>query len=137
MSFAPKCRQNWYLRIVITHVQKNRTRVNFSLKLSLIHAWKAPRNILCSDRLFFFIWPFQVWILSFAPPILAKGIFRNSHYLYTKKSHTNKFLLKVIAYTYQWCSKKVFWVLTACFFEFDFFRVEFVPCTANFGKIHN
>ena len=126
--------QKWYLEIVITYIQKNRRQVNFCSKWSLIHTNDAPWKYFEFWPPVFYIWTFSGLDLSFAPPILAKVIFRNSHYLYTKKSQASKFLLKVVAYTYQWCSVKVFWVLTACFLYLDLFRFGFVICTANFGK---
>ena len=104
---------------------------NFSSKWSLIHTNDAPWKYFEFWPPVFYIWTFPGLDLSFAPPILAKVIFRNRHCLYTKKSQASKFLLKVIAYTYLWCSVKVFWVLTACFLYYDLFRFGFVICTAE------
>ena len=122
----------WYLEIVITYIQKNRRPVNFYSKWSLIHTNDAPWKYFDFWPPVFSISTFSGLDLSIAPPILCKMIFGNRHYLYTKKSQASKFLLKVVAYTYQWCSMKVFWLLTTCFFYFDFFRFGFVNCTANF-----
>ena len=134
LSFAPPILPKWYLEIVITHVQKNRRQVHFCSKSSLIHTYDAPWKYFDFWPPVFNIWTFSGLDLSFAPPILAKVIFRNRHYSYTKKSQASKFLLKVVAYTYKWCSVKVFWVLTACFLYFDIFRFGFVICTADFGQ---
>ena len=124
--------QKWYLEIIITYVQKNRTQLNLCSKWSLTYTYHAPWKYFEFWPPVFYIWPFSGLDLSFAPPILYKMTFGNSHYLYTKKSHASKFLLKVIAYTYLSCSVKVFWVLTACFLYLDIFRFGFVICTADF-----
>ena len=122
----------WDLEIVITYIQKNRRQVNLCSKWSLIHTNDAPWKYFEFWPPVFYIWTFSGLDLSFAPPILSKMRFGNRHYLYTKKSQASKSLLKVVAYTYQWCSVKVFWVLTACFLYLDLFRFGFVICTANF-----
>ena len=126
--------QKWYLEIVITHIQINRRCVNFSSKWSLIHTNDAPWKYFELWPAVFYIWTFSGLDLSFAPPIFAKVLFRNSHYSYTNKSPVCKFYLKVVAYTYQWCSVKVSWVLTSCFLYLDQFRFGFVICTADFCK---
>ena len=88
--FWPK----WYLEIVITHIQKNRTPINLCSKSSLIHTNDAPSKYFEFWPPVFSILTFSGLVLSFAPPILAKVIFGNSHYSYTKKSHTYQFILK-------------------------------------------
>ena len=83
--------QKWYLEIVISHIQINRRWVNFSSKWSLIHTNDAPWKYFDFWPPVFYICTFSGLVLSFAPPIFAKVIFRNSHYSHTNKSPVGKF----------------------------------------------
>ena len=117
--------QKWLWESDSTHMQKNRRPIILCSKLSLIHTINAPYKYFEYALIVSFYLDFLRFGFAIRPAKFGKSDNWKVTLLICKKSQTYHFMLKVIAYTYYWCSVQVFWVCSDSFILFGLFEAWF------------